>query len=148
MSASRPMTIGRSHSTWVPMSTSAPCSTSSIAKRLATDWNCAESVSARMVFAGRRWRGRFGIAGGSGYHNLGYRRRVELEEDLRLLLRLGIDAARTQLGDARLARARRAAGYLARHHEELRERGLLALGERPADVHLAPALEGALSPQA
>ena len=70
---------------------------------------------------------------------------AELEDDLRLLLTVGIDGARARLGEARLARARRAAGYLARHHEELRERGLLSFGERPEDVHLAPALEDALT---
>ena len=70
---------------------------------------------------------------------------MELEDDLRLVLRVGVEAARARIGEARLLRARRAAGYLARHHEELRERGLLALGERPEDVHLAPALEDALS---
>ena len=70
---------------------------------------------------------------------------MELEDDLRLLVRVGVDAARAQIGEARLLRARRAAGYLVRHHEELRERGLLALGERPWDVHLAPSLEDALA---
>ena len=70
---------------------------------------------------------------------------MELEEDLRLLLSLGVDAAGSELGERRLARARRAAGYLARHHEELRERGLLSFGERPEDLHLAPALEEALA---
>jgi hypothetical protein len=70
---------------------------------------------------------------------------VELEDDLRLLLGLGVEAARERIGEARLARARRAADYLVRHHEGLRERGLLSFGDRPERLHLAPALEAALS---
>jgi hypothetical protein len=70
---------------------------------------------------------------------------AELEDDLRLLVSRGIEAAGAVLGAERLLRARRVAGYLARHHEALRERGLLALGERLEDLHLAPALEEALA---
>jgi len=70
---------------------------------------------------------------------------VELEDDLRLVLAEGVEAARARIGEARLLRARRAAAYLARHHEGLRERGLLSFGEKPERIHLAPALEEALS---
>ncbi len=70
---------------------------------------------------------------------------MELEDDLRLLVGVGVDAARARIGERRLLRARRAAGYLARNHEALRERGLLSFGERAGDLHLAPALEDALA---
>jgi hypothetical protein len=70
---------------------------------------------------------------------------AELEDDLRILVSQGLEAAGAALGPSRLLRARRAAGYLARHHEALRERGLLSMGERPEDLHLAPALEDALT---
>ncbi len=46
--------------------------------------------------------------------------------------RFGADAAR------RFARAERALAYLRAHHETLRAAGLLALGERPGDIRLAP----------
>ena len=70
-----------------------------------------------------------------------------LEEDLALWLetdgtpsaagaafqaRFGPDAAR------RLARAEHALSYLRAHHGALREAGLLALGEKPGDIRLAP----------
>ena len=46
--------------------------------------------------------------------------------------RFGPDAAR------HLARAERALAYLRAHHDALREAGLLALGEKPGDIRLAP----------
>jgi hypothetical protein len=73
---------------------------------------------------------------------------AQLEDDLRQLLRDGTAGAAplgpAGLGAARLERARRAAAYLAAHAAELRARGLLAFGEKPGDVHLAPPLEDAL----
>ena len=71
---------------------------------------------------------------------------AQLEDDLRRLLREGAAGtlAAAGLGAARLERARRAAAYLAAHEGELRARGLLAFGEKPDDIHLAPPLEDAL----
>ena len=67
---------------------------------------------------------------------------AELEDDLRALVARGPEG--TGLDPARLERARRAAAWLAAHEAELRARGLLAFGEKPGDLHLAPGLEDAL----
>lgn len=69
---------------------------------------------------------------------------AELESDLIVLLIRGVDGALPLLGEARLARARRGAAWLAANQSELRSRGLLSYGEKPGDLHLAPALEEAL----
>jgi len=70
---------------------------------------------------------------------------AELEDDLRALLLVGIDAAGAKIGPERLERARRIAGWLAANEEALRTRGLLSFGEKLADLHLAPELEEALA---
>lgn len=66
---------------------------------------------------------------------------AELEDDLRALVTGRADG----LDPARLARARRAAAWLAAREGELRARGLLSFGEKPGDLHIAPELEAALA---
>jgi hypothetical protein len=71
-------------------------------------------------------------------------RGAELEADVRLYLTSGPAAV---ADPARRARAERAIAWLKEHAPELARRGLVSFGERPAALHLAPALADRLADQ-